>query len=267
MCYFMHAALDSPLDPADSEWLPNPITVYSHSGISYLDKQNMTMHVHAPEGYEELVMKTDAFWRFIANNQDSFSHCDWFFKVDTDTVINLPALKNAISCFDPAKPFYSGYFSTRPHLRNVRDGRITRESDKSKEMVKIYYGVGASYFVSKAVVSSLPKYFSTWIPYMYRLYMPDFIGRFTTGEDGAFGMFLHYHGLNYTRLDNMKAGRDTTTTYPSLDFSPDELACKLYAHKVPFEQKQAVYIALTNHTSQCKHFICQKPQDPPIQEN
>jgi hypothetical protein len=58
--------------------------------------------------YELLSEKMFRLWLWLSNTQNEhWSHCKWFFKIDDDSVLNIDFILNRLRCLDDTEEIYT----------------------------------------------------------------------------------------------------------------------------------------------------------------
>ena len=229
-CYFL------PMSPKDrSRYLPllqyypnSYLVITSEDEVEAvrLDNDARTIYIRGTDKYDLLWIKTAAMWNYISTqvNATAFKHCSWFFKVDTDTFLNLHVIEQLLSQYSHKEDHYLGWFAGR-------GGRM----HKNKPVVS---AIGAFYGFSRSIMQK------------WKLWDEDKLfvwGTSHRGEDGQVAYFLNDHGVcldvpavdvyafrvrsgvwgvgpDYFKEDCYKKLHDLVNNY-----------CFAYAHKVSLE--------------------------------
>mmetsp|Transcript_4639 Transcript_4639/g.6926 ORF Transcript_4639/g.6926 Transcript_4639/m.6926 type:complete len:281 (-) Transcript_4639:30-872(-) len=135
------------------------------------------------ETYNTLYLKTRALWTFIGERVNStFSHCQYFIKIDEDSYVNFPLLKDTLSCRDPMTPLYSGFYGF---------GRSGFKRGRNGPTVKVVLAYGCAYLISRGVAMHLQDWIHDYV-YIERERNP--------GEDYLFTVMLKLHGICYDNI-------------------------------------------------------------------
>eukprot|EP01084_Bolivina_argentea_P055543 101799_1 len=91
---------------------PNAYFVLSSLNTSTLIEHDRIILIQGNEKYKELWIKTKGLWEFVGTHVNTtFSHCKWFFKMDTDTFVHKHMLTQITQeIYNPQNDHYIGYF-------------------------------------------------------------------------------------------------------------------------------------------------------------
>jgi len=248
------------------------------------DDRDKLLIVPHNDSYMMLYKKTELMFQFISDNiNTTFSECDWIIKVDDDTFINYPLLKETLRCRDPMMELYSGYFGRG--FQRIR--RVDDLTGKQNGIMGLQHAVGACYFVSRG----LALRFDEWMENGKWQLTPDRTKKLKAnrylGEDLRFARFLLKHEVCFENtIGHPSLAMEKTQIWftPTPNMSREELMkqlepfgetpddaqnCLMYFHKVPPKYFQTIAYELELRRGKfeaCRHHHCyQRNQlDPSI---
>lgn len=104
-----------------------------------------TLHVPGDEevDYRHLPIRILKIWHYLGQHEPD--ECDWIFKADSDTYVNLRTLSDRLSCFRSEDPHYLGVVHALVPPRHLRD-----------MWAALYFGHGGSgYGVSRGALADV----------------------------------------------------------------------------------------------------------------
>jgi len=225
---------------------PNSFLFVSVQDHPRIDSEARVIYISGVDSYELLWKKTLSVWDVVSfESSNLFKECDWFFKVDTDTFLNLHSIEQYLSIYNTSEPHYTGWYNV---------GGPGRKAHGKK--VKI--AIGAFYGVTREVILRWKDWRSdgrhVW-------------GSFHTGEDSQMAFFLREHGtclampLRNENLSNFKENyvwggfEDIGSPMKALSTIAcrekvkwlSENPCFAYAHKVPSKWMGILTGVLASH--------------------
>ncbi|ACI64399.1 predicted protein [Thalassiosira pseudonana CCMP1335] len=205
---------------------PNSFLFVSVQDHPRIDSEAKVIYISGVDSYELLWKKTLGLWDIVSfESSNLFKECEWFFKVDTDTFLNLHVIEQFLSIYNTSEPHYTGWYNV---------GGLGRKAHGKQ--VKI--AIGAFYGVTREVMMRWKDWRSdgrhVW-------------GSFHSGEDSQMAFFLREHGTcleipirnlakfkqNYVwgGFDDIGSPMNCREKIKWLSDNP----CFAYAHKVPME--------------------------------
>jgi hypothetical protein len=207
-----------------------------------LDMETRTIHIRGTDVYQLLWMKTAALWNYVSTNIQSsaFQDCHWFFKVDTDSFLNLHVIEQLLNQYSHEENHYLGWFAGR-------GGRFYRNK-------QVNSAIGAFYGFSRTVMQNWNMWDSdqrfTWGEQMDH-----------KGEDGQVSFFLNEHGvcLDVPAIDLYGVRVRSGVWGVGDDYFKEACSKKLqdlvnnycfaYAHKVSLESMQVLVDVMAIHVA------------------
>jgi len=225
---------------------PNSFLFVSVQDHPRIDSEARVIYISGVDSYELLWKKTLSLFDILSfESSNLFKECDWFFKVDTDTFLNLHSIEQFLSIYNTSEPHYTGWYNV---------GGPGRKAHGKK--VKI--AIGAFYGVTREVILRWKDWRSdgrhVW-------------GSFHTGEDSQMAFFLREHGtclampIRNENLSNFKENyvwggfEDIGSPMKALSTIAcrekvkwlSENPCFAYAHKVPLKWMGILTGVLASH--------------------
>ncbi|KAL3795360.1 hypothetical protein HJC23_009533 [Cyclotella cryptica] len=143
-----------------------------------MDLENRRIYIRGRDHYKLLWVKTNSLWNYVSsqtsiNNSSSFfSGCQWFFKVDTDSFLNLHMIEQFLAQYSTDEEQYIGWFA----------------------------GVGGRIHNDRTVNIAIGSFYGFTRPVMLKWQQWQEDEKFEwgsshTGEDSQVAFFLREHGL------------------------------------------------------------------------
>lgn len=155
---------------------PNSYLVISETGVD-TGIEGRILYINGTDEYDLLWHKTKVLWDFVSKEvHTTFKPCRWFFKVDSDTFLNLHVIEQMLSAYKVTENHYIGWFNP---------GNL-----KGREHIKwgpVKVATGAFYGFTRSIMLHWEDWQSQNIfPWGLRYY---------GGEDTHVAMFLRDHGV------------------------------------------------------------------------
>ena len=98
------------------QYYPNSflvVTSKDEEEIARLDLDKRTIYIRGEDLYNLLWIKTMVLWDYLStqSNSEVFKECHWFFKVDTDTFLNLHVIEQYLNQYSYKEDHYVGWYS------------------------------------------------------------------------------------------------------------------------------------------------------------
>lgn len=155
---------------------PNSYLVVSEMGDG-TRIEGRTIYINGTDEYDLLWHKTKGLWDLVSQQMHTtFRHCQWFFKVDSDTFLNLHLIEQMLATYKVNENHYIGWFN--PGNLNGRD---------HIKWGRVKVAIGAFYGFTRSIMLHWEKWQAQNIfPWGLRYY---------GGEDANVAMFLRDHGV------------------------------------------------------------------------
>ena len=177
-CFFLPTTLDHVEQHKHLLQLyPHSYMVISEQGRTRIDSDTRTIHINGTDEYDLLWHKTKGLWDLVANQVDTtFHQCKWFFKVDSDSFLNLHVIEQMLSTYKTSQNHYVGWFNP---------GNLRGRNHLKWGPVKI--AIGSFYGFTRSIMLHWEEWEQQDI-YPWGL-------RYYKGEDTNVAMFLRDHGV------------------------------------------------------------------------
>ena len=98
------------------QYYPNSflvVTSKDEEEIARVDLNTRTIYIRGEDLYNLLWIKTMVLWDYLStqSSNEVFKNCHWFFKVDTDTFLNLHVVEQYLSQYSYKDDHYVGWYS------------------------------------------------------------------------------------------------------------------------------------------------------------
>eukprot|EP00956_Cyclotella_meneghiniana_P042209 scaffold248391_cov70-Cyclotella_meneghiniana.AAC.17 len=98
------------------QYYPNSFLVVTSTNqeeVARIDLKTRTVSIRGGDVYKLLWIKTMILWDYIStqSNDEAFKKCKWFFKVDTDSFLNLHVIEQYLNQYSYNEDHYVGWYA------------------------------------------------------------------------------------------------------------------------------------------------------------